>query len=63
MSTDEIIVIVIVCSLISFLVGHARGVKEGRDEQWVDDLMDSIKKDKRRRNALGQFQRKNQGHK
>ena len=64
MSTDEMILIcaafLILCSATSFLVGHARGVKQGRDEQWVEDFMSSIKRDKSRRNALGQFKPKNQ---
>jgi hypothetical protein len=64
MSTAEMILIcsafLILCSATSFLVGHARGVKQGRDEQWVEDFMSSIKRDKSRRNALGQFKPKNQ---
>ena len=62
MSTAEMILIcsafLILCSATSFLAGHARGVKQGRDEQWVEDFMSSIKRDKSRRNALGQFKPK-----
>ena len=67
MSTAEMILIcyafLILCSATSFLVGHARGVKQGRDEQWVEDFMSSIKRDKSRRNALGQFKPKHERNK
>jgi hypothetical protein len=64
MSTDEMILIcsafVILCSATSFFVGHARGVKQGRDQQWVEDFLQKIKTDKTRRNKLGQFKPKTQ---
>jgi hypothetical protein len=49
------LLIVAICSALAFREGFKRGKKRGRDEQWVDDFMQSIEKAKRRRNSLGQF--------
>lgn len=37
------------------LVGNAAGQKHGRDAQWIDDFIDAGKRDRARRNRLGQY--------
>lgn len=62
MSTPEIIFLCAVFTIplcaTSYLVGNERGIKQGRDLQWVDDFLQKIESDKARRNKLGQFKPK-----
>jgi hypothetical protein len=49
-----------VANLATYRIARRRGIKLGRDQQWVEDFLQKIKADKTRRNKLGQFKPKNQ---
>jgi hypothetical protein len=52
-----------VANLTTYRIARRRGIKLGRDQQWVEDFLQKIKADKTRRNKLGQFKIKNQNTK
>ncbi len=42
-------------SCATYWLGFDRGIQRGRDEQWVDDIIAAGRRERARRNRLGQF--------
>ena len=58
--------VITLCSVavvISYFVGLADGITRGRNEQWIDDYFDNLKKLRALRDELGRFKHKKPNHK
>jgi hypothetical protein len=47
-----------VAVVLSYFVGRADGIARGRNEQWVEDYFDNLKKLRSLRDELGRFKHK-----
>lgn len=57
---DVVLIIAAFCvsNVATYRIARRRGIKLGRDLQWIDDFLQKIEADKARRNKLGQFKPK-----
>ena len=58
--------VITLCSVavvLSYFIGRADGITRGRNEQWVDDYFDNLKKLRALRDELGRFKHKKPKHK
>jgi hypothetical protein len=49
--------------VLSYFLGRADGIARGRNEQWVEDYFDNLKKLRALRDELGRFKHKKPKHK
>lgn len=47
-----------VAVVLAYFIGRADGITRGRNEQWVDDYFDNLKKLRALRDELGRFKHK-----
>jgi hypothetical protein len=52
-----------VAVVLSYFIGRADGITRGRNEQWVEDYFDNLKKLRALRDELGRFKHKKPKHK
>ena len=53
--------VIALCSVavvLAYFVGRADGIARGRNEQWVEDYFDNLKKLRELRDELGRFKTK-----
>jgi hypothetical protein len=58
--------VITLCSVavvLSYFIGRADGITRGRNEQWVEDYFDNLKKLRALRDELGRFKHKKPKHK
>ena len=58
--------VIALCSVavvLAYFIGRADGIMRGRNEQWVDDYFDNLKKLRALRDELGRFKHKKPNHK
>ena len=58
--------VITLCSVavvLAYFIGRADGITRGRNEQWVDDYFDNLKKLRALRDELGRFKHKKPNHK
>jgi hypothetical protein len=61
-----VLAVITLCSVavvLSYFVGRADGIARGRNEQWVEDYFDNLKKLRALRDELGRFKHKKPNHK
>jgi hypothetical protein len=58
--------VITLCSVavvLAYFIGRADGITRGRNEQWVQDYFDNLKKLRALRDELGRFKHKKPNHK
>lgn len=55
MSPQSILALAAIAAAVGSLVGWMLGRQRGRDEQWCDTYFAAARRDRARRNRLGQF--------
>jgi hypothetical protein len=56
-------VAVVLSYFIGYFIGRADGIARGRNEQWVEDYFDNLKKLRALRDEHGRFKHKKSKHK
>lgn len=62
-TTLAVIALCSVAIMLAYFVGRANGIARGRNEQWVEDYFDNLKKLRALRDELGRFKHKKPNHK
>jgi hypothetical protein len=61
-----VLAVITLCSVavvLAYFIGRADGITRGRNEQWVEDYFDNLKKLRALRDELGRFKHKKPNHK
>ena len=62
-TTLAVTALCLVAIALAYLVGREDGIARGRNEQWVEDYFDNLKKLRALRDELGRFKHKKPNHK